>query len=111
MGLTSAQLLHALSSRSERHSVFGKDRLPPNNYLKASIGGSLAIQAAAALVPGLRQFLGIGPIGLIDGVVIGASALLPFVINEATKPGVASLNGNDGLAQRAPSAMAGGARA
>jgi Ca2+-transporting ATPase len=111
MGLTSAQLLHALSCRSERHSVFGKDRLPPNNYLKAAIGGSLAIQTAAALVPGLRQFLGIGPIGLIDGVVIGASALLPFVINEATKPGVANPNGNDGVAQRALSALAGGARA
>ena len=111
MGLTGAQLLHALSCRSERHSVFGKDRLPPNNYLKAAIGGSLAMQTAAALVPGLRQFLGIGPIGLIDGVVIGASALLPFVINEATKPGVASPNGNDGVAQRAASALAGGARA
>jgi Ca2+-transporting ATPase len=111
MGLTSAQLLHALSCRSERHSVFGRERLPPNNYLKAAIGGSLAIQTAAALVPGLRQFLGIGPIGLIDGVVIGASALLPFVINEATKPGVASPNGNNGVAQRATSALAGGARA
>ena len=111
MGLTSAQLLHALSCRSERHSVFGKDRLPPNNYLKAAIGGSLAMQTAAALVPGLRQFLGIGPIGLIDGVVIGASALLPFVINEATKPGVASPNGNDGVTRRAASALAGGAHA
>ncbi len=111
MGLTSAQLLHALSCRSERHSIFGKDRLPPNNYLKAAIGGSLAMQTAAALVPGLRQFLGIGPIGLIDGVVIGASALLPFVINEATKPGVASPNGNNGVAQRTASALAGGARA
>lgn len=109
MGLTSAQLLHALSCRSERHSVFGTDRLPPNNYLNAAIGGSLAIQTAAALVPGLRQFLGISPIGLIDGVVIGASALLPFVINEATKPGAASPN--NGVTQRATGALAGGARA
>jgi len=93
MGLTSAQLLHALSCRSERHTVFGKERLPPNPYLKVAIGGSLAVQVAAALIPGLRQFLGIGPIGLVDGAVIGASALLPFLINEATKPGTSARAG------------------
>ncbi|MDC4206551.1 MAG: hypothetical protein MPW14_19605 [Candidatus Manganitrophus sp.] len=36
-------------------------------------------------VPGLRGLLGLAPIGLIDGVVVGASALLPLVVNETTK--------------------------
>lgn len=105
MGLTSAQLLHAVSCRSERHHVFGKERLPPNSYLRIAIGGSLAVQVAAALIPGLRQFLGIGPIGLLDGAVIGGAALLPFIINEATKPAVSAPNGNNSIAQAAHSSV------
>lgn len=108
MGLTSAQLLHALSCRSERHGLFGRERLPPNPYLTAAIGGSFAIQAGAAVVPGLRQFLGIGPIGLIDGAVIGAGALLPFLINESTKTTMAASNGDDAIHHATPS-VAGGA--
>ncbi|HYA38453.1 MAG TPA: HAD-IC family P-type ATPase [Candidatus Methylomirabilis sp.] len=105
MGLTSAQLLHALSCRSERRHLSGKERLPPNPYLRVAIGGSLAIQTAAALIPGLRQFLGIGPIGLVDGAVIGGAALLPFIINEATKPAESAPNGNNPIAQAAHSSV------
>jgi hypothetical protein len=36
-------------------------------------------------VPGLRSLLGITRIGIIDGAVIGASALLPLFVNEMTK--------------------------
>ena len=85
MGLTAAQLAHAVSCRSERHSVFGAERLPPNRYLTTAIGASLALQTATAFVPGLRRFLGLAPIALIDGAVIGAAALVPFVVNEASK--------------------------
>ncbi len=108
MGITSAQLLHALSCRSERHGLFGRERLPPNPYLTAAIGGSLALQAGAAVIPGLRQFLGIGPIVLIDGAVIGASALLPYLVNESTKSMTAAPNGNDVIHRATPS-VAGGA--
>jgi Ca2+-transporting ATPase len=86
MGLTSAQLAHAVSCRSERHSVFGAGSLPPNRYLTAALGASLALQAATAVVPGLRRLLGLGPISPLDGAVIGAGALLPFLLNEASKP-------------------------
>ncbi|HJW81692.1 MAG TPA: cation-transporting P-type ATPase, partial [Acidiferrobacterales bacterium] len=86
MGLTGAQLAHAVSCRSERHSVFGAEQLPPNRYLTTAIGASLALQTATAFVPGLRRFLGLAPIALIDGAVIGAAALVPFVVNEASKP-------------------------
>ncbi len=37
------------------------------------------------LVPGLTGLLGITPIGIIDGLVIGGSAVLPLLVNEATK--------------------------
>ena len=37
------------------------------------------------LIPGLRNLLGIVPISLLDGIVIGGSAALPLLINEGTK--------------------------
>jgi Ca2+-transporting ATPase len=85
MSLTFGQLLHALSCRSEKHGLFGRSGLPANPYLNAGLGVSMALQALTLLVPGLRSFLGLGPIGLIDGVVIGGSALLPLAVNEGTK--------------------------
>ena len=86
MSLTTAQLLHAISCRSEQHSVFDQDqKLPPNPYLIAALGGSLSLQLLALIVPGLRSLLKITPIDLPDGLVIGGSALLPLIVNESTK--------------------------
>lgn len=84
--LTTGQLLHAITSRSETHSVFTRTPLPSNPYLSAALVGSFGLQALALTVPGLQSLLGTTPISLIDGAVIGASAILPFVCNEATKP-------------------------
>jgi Ca2+-transporting ATPase len=91
MGLSTAQLLHALSCRSEHHTLLreygleGQPPLPPNPYLWLSISGTLLLQGAALLIPGVRTFLGFTPISLLDGAVIGASAVLPLLINDATK--------------------------
>jgi Ca2+-transporting ATPase len=84
-GLTLSQLVHAVSCRSETHSIFSREKLPPNNYLNMALGGSLFLQLLTMVVPGLRSLLGITPIGIIDGAVIGASAVAPLLINEATK--------------------------
>ncbi|MCM2359970.1 MAG: cation-transporting P-type ATPase [Geobacteraceae bacterium] len=85
MSLTSAQLLHALSCRSETVTMYDSARLPPNRYLSWALGGSFALQALTLAVPGLRRFLGVTPVTLMDGLVIGGSAVLPLVVNEATK--------------------------
>jgi Ca2+-transporting ATPase len=85
--LTIGQLLHALSCRSRTHSLFTPETLPSNPYLTLALGGSLALQALTLFVPGLRSLLGLTPITLLDGAVIGTSALLPLLINEATKAG------------------------
>lgn len=85
MSLTMAQLLHTLSCRSPKHSIFSQEKLPSNQYLTVALGGSLSIQILAAAIPGLRQLLTLTPINLLDGAVIGTSALLPFVVNESTK--------------------------
>jgi Ca2+-transporting ATPase len=85
MSLTHGQILHSISCRSEQHSIFDKDKLPPNKYLNIAIAGSLLFQALAISVPGLRSLLGIAPISLIDAIVIGGSAAIPLLVNESTK--------------------------
>ncbi|CAN2043230.1 Cation-transporting P-type ATPase [Candidatus Magnetomoraceae bacterium gMMP-1] len=84
--LTIGQLLHAISCRSETHSIFSKDQPPANKYFNISVGGSLAAQLLTmAAIPGVRSLLGITPLGWIDSVVLGASTLLPLIVNETTK--------------------------
>ena len=85
MGLTTGQILHAISCRSEKHSIFDKEKLPPNKYLDVALGGSFALQVLSMAVPGLRSLLGIAPINIIDGIVIGGSAVVPLLVNESTK--------------------------
>ncbi|MBI5236970.1 MAG: cation-transporting P-type ATPase [Deltaproteobacteria bacterium] len=87
MSLTTGQILHALSCRSEKPVLFGKDKLPPNNYLSAAVGISLALQVLALMVPGIRGILGITTIGVLDGLVAGAGAVVPLAVNELTKEG------------------------
>jgi Ca2+-transporting ATPase len=91
MGLTLGQILHALSCRSEKFSIYdrvganGRPPLPPNRYLDTAIAGSLALQGLAIAVPGLRSLLGLAPIGLLDWLVVGGAAVTPLLVNEATK--------------------------
>ncbi len=84
-GLTTGQLLHALSCRSEQHSLLGPGSLPPNRYLTLALGGSLAVQALTAVVPWFRTILGLTPLGLVDALVVAGAAVLPLLVNEATK--------------------------
>jgi len=85
LSLTTGQLLHTISCRSDKHSIFDSEPLPSNKYLNLAMGGSFALQAMALFVPGLRSLLGIGPIGIIDSLVVGGTAVLPLVVNEMTK--------------------------
>ncbi len=84
-GLTTAQLLHAVSCRSDHLGLFSEQHLPPNPYLRWAVGGSLGLQALTMLLPGLRSILGLAPVGLLDVLVIAAAGLAPFLVNEATK--------------------------
>lgn len=83
--LTLTQLLHAISCRSEKHSIFGKDKLPPNKHLSYALGGSIAIQLMTMCIPWLRTLLGVAPIGLADALAIGVSSVVPLLINEMRK--------------------------
>jgi Ca2+-transporting ATPase len=83
--LTCAQLLHALSCRSEKITIFDREELPPNRYLNLALGGSFALQALVMITPGLRSLLGITKLGIIDYAIAGATALVPLLVNETTK--------------------------
>lgn len=93
--LTAGQLLHAISCRSERHSIYSREKLPSNNYLNLAVGGSLLLQVAAMFIPGFRAILGLTPVGLLDSLVIGGTALVPLLVNEATKKLPASSPGEE----------------
>ncbi len=107
MSLVTGQLVHAVSCRSERHSIYdqavGRTPLPPNPYLNIALGGSFALQIAAIAFPGLRKLLGITPIGLLDGLVVGGTALIPHLINEAAKLSIQSSTNHNasGLPEKA----------
>jgi Ca2+-transporting ATPase len=85
MTLTSGQLLHTTSSRSEKHSIFSKEKLPPNPYLNTAILGSFGIQLLTLTVPQLRGLLKMTQLNIVDIAVITSGALLPLLVNEGTK--------------------------
>ncbi len=80
-----AGLLHAISHRSETHTIYDADRLAPNKYLTVALTGSLGVQSLTLLVPGLRSFLGMGPLNFFDLAVSIGTAVAPLLVNEATK--------------------------
>jgi Ca2+-transporting ATPase len=84
-GLTLGQLFHAISCRSERHSLFSKTKPPPNRYFNIAVWGSILLQSLTMIVPGLRRLLGITSLSVMDTALVGCSALLPLIVNESTK--------------------------
>ena len=83
--LVTAQMLHAITCRSATGSVFGSERLPPNPVLSRILFGSAVAQSAALLVPGIRNLLGVGPIGAADALVTLAGGVMPFALAETLK--------------------------
>jgi Ca2+-transporting ATPase len=97
-----AGLLHAISHRSETHSIFDPERLEPNKYLTIALTGSLGLQSLTLFVPGLRSFLGMGPLNVLDLAVSIGTAVAPLLVNEATKEKAAARVPGDRIAVRVP---------
>jgi P-type Ca2+ transporter type 2C len=85
LSLTSSQLLHALSARASAATVLDRHGGLPNRFLALALGGSFALQAAAVAIPWLRRVLGVTPPGLVDGIVLAGTSLLPLGVSEALK--------------------------
>ena len=83
--LTIGQLLHALSCRSEHAGLFDRQHQPPNPYLTAAVGGSLALQGLTLFFPPLRSVLGLTVPSLMDLVVIAGTSAAGLLFNEAVK--------------------------
>jgi Ca2+-transporting ATPase len=83
--LISGQILHALSSRSERYTIFDWSPREPNRILTFTVIGSLALQGTVFLLPWLKNLLGVTSISFADALVTGAGAVVPLLINEGAK--------------------------
>jgi Ca2+-transporting ATPase len=83
--LTMAQLLHALNYRSSKTNVFAPGGLSPDSHLVQFIGGSIAAQFAAMLVPSVRNALNVAPLGLLDTCAVIAGGVLPLAIAQARR--------------------------
>ncbi len=80
--LVTAQLLHALTARSDER---GPGTLPPNRPLTGLLLASVGLQAVGLLVPGVRGVLGVVPLVPLDLAVTAAAGVLPYAANEALK--------------------------
>ena len=83
--LVGAQLLHAVTCRSDRHGLFTAERLAPNRPLFATLLGSAALQMGLLAVPVLRRFMSLARLDFLDLSACVAGATLPYIANEAAK--------------------------
>jgi P-type Ca2+ transporter type 2C len=83
--LTAAQLLYAISCRSEQHWFLDPEPAAPNPYMALAISGGLGLQGAATLLPGLRRLLGSAPLAPADWLLSALLAVAPFLTGELIK--------------------------
>ena len=86
--LTTSQLLHALTCRSDTRSGFAD--LRQNPLMMGALGGTLALQVASVTVPVLQRLLGTTPLGLGDWAVVAAGSTAPLAVREIAKAASAS---------------------
>ena len=85
VALSTAQLLHAFSTRSEGTSLFDRERAEPNPYLPMSVIGGIGLTVLTQLIPASRRWLGSAAMPLLDWTVAAAGAVLPLLANEMIK--------------------------
>jgi Ca2+-transporting ATPase len=93
--LVTGQLFHTWSARSRQHSIFDSlfrarrsTALAPNPAVSLAVGAGFALEAIAALVPGIRRAVGTTPLGWLDWCVSTVGGIAPFLMNEARKAAV-----------------------
>lgn len=83
--LSSSQLLHSVTCKSDKHSLFSYQHIKPNKYLKLSLLTSFGLQAGTIFFPPLRNLLKVSPLGIVDLLVVSGCSLLSFFLNEGRK--------------------------
>jgi Ca2+-transporting ATPase len=83
--LSAAQLLHTISARSRRHTIFHRTPLPRNQYVLAAVTGGLGLEVMLALIRAAARLAGVVPISLADLAISWALAGGSLVANETFK--------------------------
>lgn len=81
-GITLAQLLYAIVSRTESGGLRAGLTRPPNKKLYGALAGSAAMQLLAQVFPPARRLLGLAPLGMIDLMAILGVGVGSVLTNE-----------------------------
>jgi Ca2+-transporting ATPase len=84
LALTGTQLLHAVSARSDAHSIFGDGQIAANRYIPLSVASGIGSTLLTQFTP-LRSLLGSTAIGAGDWAAVAACMLAPFLAIELAK--------------------------
>lgn len=84
LALTGAQLLHAVSARSDAHSIFAESQIAENRYIPLSVASGIGSTLLTQFSP-LRSVLGSSAIGAADWAVVATCMLGPFLAIELGK--------------------------
>jgi Ca2+-transporting ATPase len=85
VSLATAQLLHAFSTRSEKHNIFDAHPSAKNPYIPLSVGGGIALTVLMQTIPGARRWFASSPLPLIDWGIAALGAVGPLLANEMVK--------------------------
>lgn len=85
VSLATAQLLHAFSTRSEKHNIFDTNPSPKNPFIPLSVGGGIALTVLMQVVPAARRVFGSTPMPAIDWAIASLGAVGPLLANEMVK--------------------------
>jgi P-type Ca2+ transporter type 2C len=85
LALSTAQLLHAYSTRSEKNHLFDGEPPPKNPYINMAVGGGIGLTLLMQIIPGARRWFGSTVMPPIDWAVAALGAVAPLVANEMVK--------------------------
>ena len=80
--LTFAQLLHALTCRSEHGGLVNRSGDARRTMLDLAVGATALLQGAALFLPWTRRLLGTARPGFADCLMIGLFSTAPMLVNE-----------------------------
>jgi Ca2+-transporting ATPase len=85
VSLATAQLLHAFSTRSEKHNIFDTNPSPRNPFIPLSVGGGIGLTVLMQVIPAARRMFGSTPMPAVDWAIAALGAIGPLLANEMVK--------------------------
>jgi Ca2+-transporting ATPase len=85
VSLATAQLLHAFSTRSEKHNIFDDKPSAKNPYIPLSVGGGIGLTVLMQFLPAARRVFGSTAMPPVDWAIAAVGAVVPLLANEMVK--------------------------